>query len=294
MQPPPNVPSFHVCVTWQSNPEDRPKCTTLITAPIGTIRQWTYENVCVLPNRVTLKSKLCERYDLNPDNFHLVCDGVSTRQELSYEQWEVFFCSKKDPHITLELVPESDDGSHLTCFLKHRNHTFSFLDGNSENVLKMLANSLANQYQKVKEVFCKTMLVYRLDATKVMMLDKNQEPIPTGLSPLQYYEILHTEGSRDLVIELGFYQEPKLQVQVARESGYQFEFPEFPRSLDELKGNLAKGMRMKDASTISLERLGSGLVDAKTYDVICLQNNAYTVLVMHVSVEPPTTKRQRR
>jgi len=96
------------------------------------------------------------------------------------------------------------------------------------------------------------------------------------------------------VIELGFYQEPKLRVQVARESGFQFEFPEFPRSWDELKGHLAKGMRIKDASTISLERLGSGLVDAKTYDVICRQNNAYTVLVMHVSVEPPTTKRQKR
>jgi len=178
MQPPCNVPHFHVCLTWpsQSKP-DKAEWTFLRTAPIDDIRKWTYDNFECDP--VTFKSNLCKRYNRNPENFHLLCEGVSTRKQLSYEQWEVFFCSKKDPHINLELVPliVSDDGSHLTCFLKHRNRIFSFLDGNSENVLKMLADSLANQYQKVKEVFCKT--VY-LDATKVMMLDKNQEPIPPG------------------------------------------------------------------------------------------------------------------
>jgi len=290
MQPPPNVPSFHVCLTWKSNPEDRPKWTTLITAPIDKIRQWTYENVeC---NRVALKSKLCERYDLNPNNFHLVCDGVSTRQELSYEQWEMFFCSKKEPHITLELVPESDVGSHLTCFLRHRNTLIPFLDGNSEKVTKMLADSLANQHRNVKDVFCNT--VHHLDSTKVMMLDKNREPIRTGLSPWQYCKILDTEGSGDLFIELCPYQEPRLQIQIAGEPGFQFEFPEFPDSLDELKGALAKGTRIKDASTISLDTEGSGLVDAKTYDVIRGKNNAYTLFVMEVTDEPHASKRQKK
>jgi len=158
----------------------------------------------------------------------------------------------------------------------------------------MLADSLANHHRNVKDVFCNTMLVYRLDSTKVMMLDKNREPIRTGLSSLQYCKILDTEGSGNLFIELCPYQEPRLQIQIAGEPDFQFQFFEFPESLDELKGALAKGTRIKDASTISLEMSGSGLVDAETYDVIRRKNNAYTLFVMEVTDEPHACKRQKK
>jgi hypothetical protein len=291
MRLPYNVPSFDVCLKWESK-KGGTLWATLETAPIEIIRKWVY--LRFVTKHDEYKTELCKRCELDPDNFHLLCEGVASDKRLTYEAWKVFFCSKRDPHIVLELVPKSDTEPLLRCYIKYEEHSFAFLSGHRKPLLEMFAGSLENNHPEVAEVFCN--VIGGGDHTKTMMIDRRESEIPAGLRSREYYAILDTDKPQ-FVIEVVKYQKSKLRLKRKTPTGsllpgYQFEYSELPLSLGELTRSVAKGMRLQDANTISFES-SVGIVTDGMYQKIFTEHQNTTTFTI-LQTDSRANKRQKK